>query len=253
MSREQFLAWGWRVPFLASAVLVVIGLFVRVGVTESPVFAEVRARKAERRRPVADLLRGHWRRVLLAAGSYMSIAALGYITTVYFVSYATRELGLPLTTTLAVLVSSAVVLGVSLVTFATWSDRWGRRRIMIGGLTALMFWSVIFFPLIDTKSLPLITLAVCGMMFLQGPYMGTQPAMFSELFPATVRYSGASLGQTLGIILGGAIAPLVAAYLFGLTGSSWPITAYLVILSIISWLCGIGMKDRSSQTLSHEG
>jgi metabolite-proton symporter len=252
MSREQFLAWGWRVPFLASAVLVVVGLLVRASVPESPVFADVRARKAELRMPVAGVLRGHWRRVLLAAGSYLSISALGYIATVYFVSYATRELGLPLTTTLAVLVSSAIVLGASLVTFATWSDRWGRRRVMVGGLTALMVWSLIFFPLIDTKSLPLITLAVCGMMFLQGPYMGTQPAMFSELFPTTVRYSGASLGQTLGIILGGAIAPLAATYLFDLTRSSWPITTYLVFLSIISWLCGLGMTDRSRQTLSHE-
>jgi metabolite-proton symporter len=253
MSRAQFLDWGWRVPFLSSIVLVVVGLFVRVGVSESPVFAEVRARKVERRMPVADVLRGHWRSVMLAAGSYMSISALGYITIVYFVSYSTRELGIALPTTLAILISSAVVLGASLVTFATWSDRWGRRRIMMGGLTALVFWSLIFFPLIDTKSVPLITLAVCGMMFLQGPYMGTQPATFSELFPATVRYSGASLGQTLGIIAGGAMAPLLATSLFGLTGSSWPITAYLVVLAIISWLSVYKMKDRSHQTLSHEG
>jgi MFS family permease len=231
----------------------VIGLFVRAGVSESPVFAEVRARKAERPMPVLDVLRGHWRNVALAAGSYMSISALGYISIVYFVSYATKELGLALTTTLAIIVSSAVILAASLVTFATWSDRWGRRRIMMGGLTALVFWSAIFFPLIDTGSVPLIALAVCGMMFLQGPYMGTQPATFSELFPATVRYSGASLGQTLGIIAGGAVAPLLATWLFGLTGSSWPLTAYLVVLAIISWLSVYKMKDRSSQPLSHEG
>ena len=252
MSREQFLAWGWRVPFLSSAVLVVVGLFVRAGVEESPVFAEVRARKAERRMPVLDVLRGHWRTVLLAAGSYTSIAAQGYISIVYFVSYATRELGLSLTTTLAIGVSSAVILAISLVTFATWSDRWGRRRVMMWGLSALVIWSAIFFPLIDTGKVPLITLAVCGVMFLQGPYLGTQPAMFSELFPATVRYSGTSLGQTLGIIAGGAMAPLLAESLFGLTGSSWPITAYLVILAIVSWLCVFNMKDRSGQTLSHE-
>jgi MFS family permease len=236
-----------------SVALVVVGLFVRAGVAESPVFAEVRARKAERRLPVADVLRGHWKNILLAAGSYMSIAALGYISIVYFVSYSTRELGLALTTTLAIVISSAIVLGFSLVTFATWSDRWGRRRIMMGGLSGLVVWSAVFFPLIDTGSVPLIALAVCGVMFLQGPYMGTQPATFSELFPATVRYSGTSLGQTLGIIAGGAMAPLLAAWLFGLTGSSWPITVYLVVLAIISWLCAYNMKDRTGQTLSHEG
>jgi metabolite-proton symporter len=254
IDREQFLAWGWRIPFLASAVLVAVGLLVRAGVSESPVFAEVRARKAERRMPVADVLRNHWRTVLLAAGSYLSCGVTGYIAVVYFVSYATRQLGLGLTTTFAIIVSAAALLGVSLVVFATWSDRWGRRRIMIGGLAALALWSLIFFPLIDTRSVPLIALAVCGVMFLQGPYMGTQPAIFSELFPANVRYSGASLSQTLGVISGGALSPLIATYLFDLTGTSWGVTAYLVTMGIISWLCGLGLKEETyRRTLSHGG
>jgi MFS family permease len=253
IDREQFLAWGWRIPFLASAVLVAVGLIIRAGVSESPVFAEVRARKAERRMPVIDVLRNHWKTVALGAGSYLSCSATGYIGTVYFVSYATRELGRGLTTTLAIVVSAALILGVSLVVFATWSDRWGRRNIMTWGLAGLACWSLIAFPLIDTNSLPLIALAICGMLFLQGPYMGTQPAIFSELFPATVRYSGASLSQTLGVILGGALAPLIATYLFGLTGSSWGVTAYLVTMGIISWLCGLGLKETYRQTLTHGG
>jgi metabolite-proton symporter len=254
IDREQFLAWGWRIPFLASAILVAVGLLVRAGVSESPVFAEVRARKAERRMPVADVLRNHWRTVLLAAGSYLSCGVTGYIAVVYFLSYATRELGLTLTTTFAIIVPAAMMLGVSLVVFATWSDRWGRRRIMIGGLAALAFWSLIFFPLIDTRSLPLVALAVCGVMFLQGPYMGTQPAVFSELFPANVRYSGASLSQTLGVIAGGALSPLIATYLFDLTGTSWGVTAYMVTMGIVSWLCGLGLKEETfRRTLSHGG
>lgn len=253
IDREQFLAWGWRIPFLASAVLVAVGLIIRAGVSESPVFADVRARKAERRMPVIDVLRSHWKTVALGAGSYLSCSATGYIGTVYFVSYATRELGRGLTTTLAIVVSAALILGVSLVVFATWSDRWGRRNIMTWGLAGLACWSLIAFPLIDTNSLPLIALAICGMLFLQGPYMGTQPAIFSELFPATVRYSGASLSQTLGVILGGALAPLIATYLFGLTGSSWGVTAYLVTMGIISWLCGLGLKETYRQTLTHGG
>jgi MFS family permease len=253
ISREQFLAWGWRIPFLASGILVAVGLLVRIGVSESPVFADVRKHKAELRMPVVDVLRGHWRTVMLGAGSYLSCSATGYIAIVYFVSYATRELGLSLTTTFGIVVSAAAILAISLVVFATWSDRWGRRRIMTRGLCGLAIWSLVFFPLIDTKSLPLIALAVCGMMFLQGPYMGTQPATFSELFPATVRYSGASLSQTLGVILGGALAPLIATYLFDLTGTSWGITAYLVTMGIISWLCGLGLKETYRQTLTHGG
>src|SRR5688572_14963572 len=126
VDREQFAGWGWRIPFLASAVLVAVGLMIRAGVSESPVFAEVRARKAEHRMPVLEAVRGHWRTVALAAGSYLSCSATGYIGTVYFVSYATREIGLGLTTTLAIVVAAALILGVSLVVFATWSDRWGR-------------------------------------------------------------------------------------------------------------------------------
>jgi MFS family permease len=159
----QFTAWAWRIPFLASAVLVAVGLFIRLGIAESPVFAEVQRLGAERRLPVLDVLRSHARTVCLAAGSYVSVSALGYVAIVYFVSYATRQLGLKLTTTLALLLSAAVIFAGSIMVSAVWSDRIGRRRIMKIGLGALAIWSLIFFPLADTKSVPLIALALCGM------------------------------------------------------------------------------------------
>src|SRR5262249_43764671 len=102
-----------------------------------------------------------------------------------------------------------------------------------------------FFPLADTKSLPLVWLALCGMMVLQGPYIGCQPAAFAELFPAEVRYSGASLSLTVGIILGGAPAPIIATTLFGLTGNTRLITVYLVALSLISWLCVLRLEEEA--------
>ena len=253
VTRQQFVAWAWRIPFLASAILVGIGLVVRRLVAESPVFEELRLRRAERRMPILDVLRSHSKTVLLAAGSYLSSSALGFIAVVYFVSYATRELSLPLTTTLTVLVSSAVILGASILLFAAWSDRLGRRRVMTFGLASLVVWSLLFFPLIDTKSVPLIAVALGGMMFLQGPYMGSQPAAFSELFPANVRYSGASLGVTIGNILGGALAPVIATTLFRVTGNSRAITAYLVALSLISLLCTLGLKETHGKALTPEG
>jgi metabolite-proton symporter len=247
---DQFSAWAWRIPFLASAVLVLVGLFVRLGVAESPIFAEAHKARAARRMPVVDVLRSDGRTVLLAAGSYLSISALGYIAIVYFVSYATRQLGLPLTTTLTLLlVSSAGVAG-SIVTFATWSDRFGRRRIMRWGMGGLVLWSLIFFPLIDTKSIPLIALSLSGMLLLQGAYLGPQPAVFSELFPTAIRYSGASLSLTLGTILGGAPAPFIATALFEATGSSGLITVYLTAVSLISWLCVLGLAETSRRNLS---
>jgi MFS family permease len=252
VSREQFTAWAWRIPFLASAALVLVGLYVRLGVAESPVFADLRQRRGERQLPILDVLRGHWSTVLLAAGSHMSSAAIGFVAVVYFISYATRELGLPLQTMLALLVVSTFGFAASIVACANWSDRWGRRRVMTAGLAALGLWSIVFFPLADTKQVPLVALALAVMMILQGPYMGAQPAVFSELFPASLRYSGASLSQTLGNILGGALAPIAATALFGLAGRSWPITVYLASLSLISWLCVRRLRETYRLSLTHE-
>jgi MFS family permease len=246
---EQFAAWAWRIPFLASAVLVLVGLFVRLGIPESPVFAQVQMARAARRMPVIDVLRSDARTVLLAAGSYLSISALGYITIVYFVSYATRELSLPLTTTLTLVLASSACAAGSIVTFAIRSDRFGRRRIMRWGMGALVLWSLIFFPLVDTKSIPLIALSLSGMLLLQGAYLGPQPAVFSELFPTAIRYSGASLCLTLGTILGGAPSPFSATALFAVTGNSWLVTTYLTILSLISWLCMLGLKETYRESL----
>jgi len=250
VSPAQFVAWAWRIPFLASAGLVAVGLFVRLRVAESPIFAQVQQKQAERRMPIADVLRHDARTVLVAAGSYVGISASGYVVIVYFVNYATRELGLALTTTLALLVAAAVLFAGSIVVFASWSDRFGRRRIMQWGCAALVLWSAIFFPLADTKSVPLIALALGGMLFLQGAYIGPQPAVFAELFPTEVRYSGASLSLTLGTILGGALAPAIATTLFGATGSSTLITVYITALSAVSWISTLWLKETFRRDLS---
>ena len=219
-------------------------MFVRLSIAESPVFADVLNTGAARRMPVVDVLRTDARTVLLAAGSYVGISGLGYILLVYFVTYATRQLGLPLPTTLSAgghRVSDRCA-GYR-VCSRIWSDRVGRRRIMQWGLGALVLWSLIFFPLADTRSIPLIALSLSGMMFLQGAYLGPQPAVFSELFPAAIRYSGASLSLTLGTIFGGALAPFIATTLYGITGNSWLVTAYITTLSLISWLCSLGLRE----------
>ena len=250
VSPDEFAAWAWRVPFLASIVLVGVGMYVRLGLTESPVFEEALRAGAPRRLPVVDVLRTDGRTVLLAAGSYLAISALGYIVIVYFVSYATRQLGFPLATTLGLLLLAALVFAGSILAFATWSDRLGRRRIMRWSCGALIAWSLVFFPLIDTRSVPLAGLAVCGMLFVQGAYIGPQAAVFAELFPTALRYSGASLSLTLGTIFGGAIAPFVATALFSATGRSTLVTAYGTTLAVISWLCVLGLMETYRRDLS---
>jgi MFS family permease len=255
LSPEQFGSWGWRIPFIASVVLVAVGMFVRLSVAESPVFVEVLRAGAARRMPVVDVLRTDARTVLLAAGSYVGISGLGYILLVYFVTYATRSLGLALPTALMLIVLASVAGAPGTMWFAHVSDRIGRRRVMQWGLGALVLWSLIFFPLVDTGSIPLIALSLCGMMFLQGAYLGPQPAVFSELFAPSIRYSGASLSLTLGTIFGGALAPFIATTLYGITGNSWLVTAYLATLSLISWLCSLGLREtyRSDLAAGPEG
>jgi metabolite-proton symporter len=246
---QEFQAWGWRVPFVASAVLVGIGLFIRAGLTESPEFDDLRRRGEMRRLPMLDVVGSNARTVLLAAGSYTGISALGYIVLVYYVSYATRVLKLPLPTVLMLLLLAATLFAVSVVTFARWSDRIGRRRIMLWGNAALVVWSAAFFPLLDTRSLPAIAAALCGILVLQGAYIGTQPAVFAELFAPAVRYSGASVSNTLGTILGGAPAPFIAASLYDATMSSTAIGLYITALAAVSWLSVLGLRETHETTL----
>jgi metabolite-proton symporter len=249
---EQFASWAWRIPFLASALMVAVGLFVRLRIAESPVFAAVLRAKAERRMPVLEVIRSDTRAVLLAAGSYLGIGGLGYMVIVYFVSYANRELGLPIATVLTLVLAASVVLAVSIVASAIWSDRLGRRRVMVWGCAGLVVWSFAFFPLADTKSIPLIILALFVMMALQGAYIGPQPAVFAELFKTSVRYSGASLSLQLGTIFGGGLVPFVATALYGSARSSWPVTAYAVTLALIALVSVLGFKETYQRDLSDE-
>jgi MFS family permease len=138
----------------------------------------------------------------------------------------------------------------SILVFAVWSDRFGRRRIMQWGNGALVLWSLLFFPLADTQSVPLAALALCGILVIQGAYIGPQPAVFSELFPTATRYSGASLSLTLGTILGGALSPALAAALFSAAGDSSLITVYITAMALVSWLSTLGLKETYRQDLS---
>jgi metabolite-proton symporter len=246
----QFTRWAWRIPFLASAAMVAVGLFVRLRVEESPLFAQLQRAGTGHRLPLVDVIRRDARTVLLATGSYVGIGGLGYLVIVYFVSYANRVLGLPLPTVLGLVLGAAVVLAASIVAFGTWSDRLGRRRVMGWGCAALVVWSFVFFPLADTGSVAAIAVSIVVMMTLQGAYLGPQPAVFAELFDTGVRYSGASLSLQLGTILGGGLAPFVATALHGVAGASWPVTVYAVLLAATSLLCVRGLHETYRRDLS---
>ncbi|MFD3374990.1 MULTISPECIES: MFS transporter [unclassified Streptomyces] len=237
LSNEAFLAWGWRIPFLASAVMVVAGLVIRLTITESPEFQEVKKADSEQRMPIVTVLRESWKEVLLSAGAFIGINAVGYIFMAYLLSYTTAVLGLSRNLILTfTLIASMVWLAV-IPWASALSDRHGRRKVLMVGSTGLVVSTLLLFPMINTADSALILIALLITAVFMGIVYGPIAALFSELFKAEVRYSGASLGYQLGSILGGGIAPTVATGLYTSWESTVPISLYLTGVTLISLAC----------------
>ncbi|MEV8341274.1 MFS transporter [Streptomyces niveus] len=237
LSDEAFLDWGWRVPFLASAVMVIAGLVIRLTISESKEFEAVKESSTEHRMPFISVLREHWREVLLSAGAFIGINAVGYIFMSYLLSYSTGVLGLSRNLILTfTLVASGVWLAV-IPWASALSDRRGRRGVLLVGSTGLVVCAAALFPLINTADSALILFALLATAVFMGIVYGPIAALFSELYRAEIRYSGASLGYQLGSILGGGIAPTVATALYNNWASTTPITLYLTAVTLLSFGC----------------
>jgi metabolite-proton symporter len=239
-------AWAWRLPFLFSIVLIGIGIYIQLRLEETPDFVEAqRQRQAEppQRSPILRVLRESPRTILLAAGAFVAINGNFYIFITYSVAYGTHTLGLPQSTMLAAVMISALVQAPALLIAAAVSDRMGRRAVYLAGALTLGLWSLAFFPLMDTRSFGLITLALCGGAVFNSMMYGPQAAFFGELFRTEVRYSGASLGYQIGAIFGGAFAPLIAAGLLAATGSSLAIGGYMALLCAVSFGCVLALHE----------
>lgn len=239
LTDEQFLAWGWRIPFLLSAGLTVVGLWIRLRVTESPVFQEsarIVGEAGNRRMPALEAVRRHPRQILAAMFARFAENASYYIFTIFLMTYVTQTLDMSRDVAMqAVLIASAV----EMVTIPLWglaADRVGRRPIYLFGAIAVGLWAFAFFPLLDTQSGWALTLAV--VIGLQGhaAMTGALAAMFSELFTTEVRYSGISIGYQFASVFAGSLAPIIAIWLFSTYGSSVPIALYLCVMSAISVL-----------------
>ena len=247
LSDDAFAAWGWRVPFLASALLVIVGLVIRFSITESPEFEEVKQAGDVDRMPIVTVLTKHWRQVVLAAGAFMGNNTVGYIFMAYLLGYGTTVLGLDRSLMLTITLVGALTWLAVIPWAAALSDRHGRHRVLLLGSAGLAAWMVVLFPLVDTARPGVILVGIVGTAVFLGITYGPIAAVFSDLFNAKVRYSGASLGYQLGSILGGGLAPTLATALYAAGGSSTPVTVYLVAVSLVSLGC-LAVLARGTRT-----
>jgi MFS family permease len=234
--QAAFLSWGWRIPFLLSLVLVAVGLWVRLGLEDAPVYREVRRTQQVSRRPLVDVVRTHQRNLWLTIGLRMSQNALYVLCTTFALTYLVQgEVAAPNAGLTAVIVASAI----GLVTTPLWavlSDRVGRRPVYLAGAIGGAIFLIVFFLLLDTGSTPLIVLAmVIAVNLFHDAMYGPQGAWFTELFATGVRYSGASIGYQFGSVLSGGTAPLIAAaLLLAGGGRPWLIWVYFLVLSALT-------------------
>jgi MFS family permease len=249
LSNEDFLAWGWRLPFLFSVALILVGFAIRRSVDESPVFKEMQARKSESATPLRQLFRSNSKQVLQTALIFLANNAAGYLLIAFFSAYATKHLGME---------RGPVLLASTLAAF-TWliftmfggiiSDRIGRIRTFQIGYVFLLLWAVPMFMLIESGDILWFTVAILVLTIGLGLSYGPQAALYAEMFPANVRYSGVSIGYAIGAILGGAFAPLIAELLLAETGTSISIGLYIAGLSIISLIAVSTVKETKGRDL----
>ncbi|WP_042407785.1 MFS transporter [Streptacidiphilus carbonis] len=243
-----FQAWGWRLPFLASMVLVGFGLVVRSRVQETPAFLAADTGGAPAT-PLKELAAGHLRPLLLGAGTVMSGSVLFYTATTWCLARATADLHLPRTRMLGLLLIANVFLAAATYASARLSDRWGRRRMILVGTFVGLLWSPMLVPLLDTARTPLMFTGLTGALVALGLCLGPVPALLSELFPTAVRCSGASLSYNLGGLVGGAVAPLIATRIAATFGGP-AVGAYLAAVCAISTLSAAALPETSGRALT---
>ena len=250
VSEESFYAWGWRIPFLASAVLIAISMYIQLNLEDTKAFKELQAAQESNRNnkavitrsPILEAVKKYPGRIALAAGAFLSIQVTFYILIAFLLAYGVSSAEISRDDMLtAVLIASAIMVPLQFM-FSSYSDRHGRKGVFMAGAVLTGLWAFAIFPLVDTGNFWLIVMAITGGLSFVGMMYGPQAAFFTELFSTEVRYSGATLGYQFGAILGGAFAPTIAAFLWNNYGIFW-VSVYISFASLLTLLSVMALTE----------
>lgn len=249
ISGPSFLTWGWRIPFVVSAVLVIIGLLIRLRVAESPEFERVKSSSnGPRRTPLFETFRSEWKTVVLVSLSYMAAGVAFYMVSVYSLTYGRNQLGLSSNVMLTLVLVTAGFIVVAMPFFGWVSDRVDRRTISVVSALGMAVVPFVWFTLLDSRSFwPMLL----GYLILFLPFSanyGVMPTYFSLSFPSHIRYTGMALGYTIGTVISAAVAPMIATYLYAETNSSTAIAWYMSITAILSAAAALFLRERTGRS-----
>jgi len=252
MSGEQFLAWGWRIPFVLSLLLVVVGLYIRLGIFETPVFAKLLAERRLERAPILEVIRRHPKEIVLSALARMAEQAPFYIFTAFIFSYGTGMLHVSRDFLLTAVLAASVLSFFSIPFFGHVSDRIGRKNMYMIGAVVTGVFGFVYFGMVNTAIAAIIFLAIVLSLVPHDMMYGPQAALIAESFTGRLRYSGSSLGYQLASIIAGGPAPLIATWLFGRYHTPYAIAAYIAVCAVISLIAAALMKDFTGKSIEGE-
>lgn len=247
LTDEQFLAWGWRIPFIASVVLVGLGLWVRLKLTETPAFAAALAEAPPPRVPLGELLRDHWRATLGGIFAVVACFAIFYLTTAYALNYGTATLKIERETFLGLQLGAIVFMAIGIVWAGYWADATSPRRVLMAGCVLTVGAAFLLAPMMDSGSLVLIWAFLSLALVLMGLVYGPLGAFLPGLFPARVRYTGASMAFNLGGIIGGGLTPLIAKALADEGGLAY-VGYYLAAAALVSLIALWPLKSGADES-----
>ncbi|MCM3240625.1 MHS family MFS transporter [Heyndrickxia oleronia] len=254
LPENSFMTWGWRVPFLLSALLVFFGLWIRKGIDETPSFRRAQEKGEIAKIPFIETIRTHWKEVLIAVGAKVVETAPFYIFGTFIVSYATTQLGYSRTVTLNAVTIATIITTILIPYMGRISDTFGRKKLYVIGTCLMIIYAFPYFWLIHQHSAVLLIVAtVLGLGIIWAPITAVLGTMFSEIFKSNVRYTGITLGYQIGAAVAGGTAPLVATALLKAYNNSYvPVALYIILASIISLIAIWSVRDRKNEELDTE-